>query len=416
MEVHFDSAGQRVSVLPNETTAGGVEMLNDMATRATLMTAIQRLQSLLTKTVVAACPGRVIDLVVQCLAALPTETIATVAEVQNLHRALPNPMQNAVAPPHAALAAAIDGVQKLVTNSAVATCSGRVIDLVVQCLVVLPVETNTAVLKVQQLRYSSANPLIDGHMLEASSPKDLVPSFEDVIDFFTTRFRDHEAIQSTIDERRITFMGASHIPVQEPFAIVRYASLLSANGSSHRNINCHLIPIGALDARTVVMLRRIAGLLHEVRHPNLLEYVGVGAKDGHMFVATECLDTCTLRDILQTESLNVQSILYFLYNVAKGMQHLHQLDIIHRTLSTQCVYVVVSTGEAKIGNFEFCRQDARLDTKSVMGISPYAAPEILMGTTNYTKSVDVYSFAMRTPYLFQSRRDVVHHGAMSSHC
>ncbi|KDO27628.1 hypothetical protein SPRG_06898 [Saprolegnia parasitica CBS 223.65] len=62
--------------------------IGDGNVKESLTTAIQALQPLLTKTVVAAYPSHILDLAVQCIAALPAETSAVVREVQKLRYVL----------------------------------------------------------------------------------------------------------------------------------------------------------------------------------------------------------------------------------------------------------------------------------------------------------------------------------------
>ncbi|EQC28863.1 hypothetical protein SDRG_13375 [Saprolegnia diclina VS20] len=121
----IDVVVQCLAVLPVETSSAITEMQklrvalavpvqNDMALPVTpadatsdgaasveeaLMAAIQHMRSLLTKSAVVTCPARVIDVVAQCLAALPTEASAAVAEIQKLHYALVDPVQNGMALP-----------------------------------------------------------------------------------------------------------------------------------------------------------------------------------------------------------------------------------------------------------------------------------------------------------------------------
>ncbi|KDO18903.1 hypothetical protein SPRG_15826 [Saprolegnia parasitica CBS 223.65] len=66
--------------------------INDGNVKESLTTAIQALQPLLTKTVVAAYPSHILDLAVQCIAALPAETSAVVREVQKLRYVLAEQM------------------------------------------------------------------------------------------------------------------------------------------------------------------------------------------------------------------------------------------------------------------------------------------------------------------------------------
>ncbi|EQC28868.1 hypothetical protein SDRG_13378 [Saprolegnia diclina VS20] len=70
----------------------------DVTTKESLMSAIQTLQPLLTKQAVSAYPSHILDLAVQCIAALPAETSAVVAEVQKLRYVLANQVQINMAP------------------------------------------------------------------------------------------------------------------------------------------------------------------------------------------------------------------------------------------------------------------------------------------------------------------------------
>ncbi|EXX59441.1 Tpk1p [Rhizophagus irregularis DAOM 197198w] len=82
---------------------------------------------------------------------------------------------------------------------------------------------------------------------------------------------------------------------------------------------------------------------------------------------------------------------YYLYSITLGLEHIHDMDLIHRDLHTCNILVghliyVTDMGLCKPANYN-------PSEKHVYGVTPFIAPEILRGQ-DYTKAADIYSFGI----------------------
>ncbi|EQC33724.1 TKL protein kinase [Saprolegnia diclina VS20] len=156
----------------------------------------------------------------------------------------------------------------------------------------------------------------------------------------------------------------------------------------------HALPLNQSTGKAVPTLLRISALMRKARHPNVLEFVGMGSDKTRSLMLTEATDHGTLSNHLEQNSpRNVRGSIKILRDVANGMRWVHDNGILHRALTAASIHVT-RAGEAKVGNFEFARQDALFGVRTNFGIPSYAAPEILSRTPIYTEKIDVYSFAM----------------------
>ncbi|RIA93986.1 kinase-like domain-containing protein, partial [Glomus cerebriforme] len=86
---------------------------------------------------------------------------------------------------------------------------------------------------------------------------------------------------------------------------------------------------------------------------------------------------------------------YDLWNIASGLYHIHENNLIHRDLHVgNILRADLYTCITDIGLCKPADYNALENTKKrVYGVLPYIAPEILRGQ-NYTKAADIYSFGI----------------------
>ncbi|RIA79189.1 kinase-like domain-containing protein, partial [Glomus cerebriforme] len=93
--------------------------------------------------------------------------------------------------------------------------------------------------------------------------------------------------------------------------------------------------------------------------------------------------------------LNWKTKIKNLYHIASGLNEIHRIGLIHRDLHTG--NILKKTYLTYITDMGLCKPadyNALENTKkSVYGVLPYIAPEILRGQ-NYTKAADIYSFGI----------------------
>jgi len=141
-------------------------------------------------------------------------------------------------------------------------------------------------------------------------------------------------------------------------------------------------------------LREIS-ILRELKHPNIVELKDVVCTDKKLYLLFEFLDI-DLRKYLECfnddEVLEPNVIKSFLFQILEGVAYCHSKKIIHRDLKPQNL-LLNQSGRIKIADFGLARGFSipiRPYTKEVLTLW-YRAPEILLGSVDYSTPVDIWS-------------------------
>lgn len=137
------------------------------------------------------------------------------------------------------------------------------------------------------------------------------------------------------------------------------------------------------DAQSTV-LRKEAGSLATLQHPNIVTIYDLGSDDEGMFIVMELLEGDTLADLIEVGTLNLQDFYELASQTLEGALYAHSLSILHRDLKPENIKVKRQPGgrlQVKIVDFGLARlaYGARKQTEdqsgNVLGSIFYMAPE-----------------------------------------
>lgn len=140
--------------------------------------------------------------------------------------------------------------------------------------------------------------------------------------------------------------------------------------------------------------QREVAVLATAIHPAVLRMIG----------ATETMPFCIITDWMPNGSLYHDLHVHHrldqtgkticAFDIARGMQYLHQCQIVHRDLKSLNV-LLDSNNNIRICDFGFSRHasDSSLMTQNI-GTPHWMAPELLSTSTNYTSKIDVYAYGI----------------------
>ncbi|XP_047319481.1 integrin-linked protein kinase 1-like [Impatiens glandulifera] len=148
-------------------------------------------------------------------------------------------------------------------------------------------------------------------------------------------------------------------------------------------------------------------LWQKLRHPNIVQFLGVLKHSDDLIFLTEYLPNGSLYDILSRRGrLDSSTAVAYALDIARGMNYLHQHkphSIIHRDLTPSNV-LQDEAGRIKVTDFGLSKivQEKDLGYKMTGGTGSYRymAPEVYR-RESYGKSVDVFSFALIVHEMFQ---------------
>ncbi|KAF0773677.1 mitogen-activated protein kinase 1 [Aphis craccivora] len=109
----------------------------------------------------------------------------------------------------------------------------------------------------------------------------------------------------------------------------------------------------------------------------------------------QCLMETDLYKLLKTQRLSNDHICYFLYQILRGLKYIHSANVLHRDLKPSNL-LLNTTCDLKICDFGLARvadpdHDHTGFLTEYVATRWYRAPEIMLNSKGYTKSIDMWS-------------------------
>lgn len=138
---------------------------------------------------------------------------------------------------------------------------------------------------------------------------------------------------------------------------------------------------------------REISLLKELKHPNILRLYDVLHTEKKLTLIFEYLDS-DLKKFLDSYGgdIDILTIKQFMYQLLKGIAFCHEHRVLHRDLKPQNL-LINKKGELKLGDFGLARAfgiPVRNYSHEVVTLW-YRAPDVLMGSRQYSTSIDLWS-------------------------
>ncbi|XP_057795485.1 serine/threonine-protein kinase STY8-like [Salvia miltiorrhiza] len=136
-------------------------------------------------------------------------------------------------------------------------------------------------------------------------------------------------------------------------------------------------------------------ILRQVQHDNVVRFIGACTKLPHLCIVTEYMPRGSLYEYLHKNhpALKLPQLLKFAMDVCKGMEYLHQKNVIHRDLKTANLLMDTSN-VVKVADFGVARfQNNGGIMTAETGTYRWMAPEVI-NHQPYDQKADVFSFAI----------------------
>ena len=158
--------------------------------------------------------------------------------------------------------------------------------------------------------------------------------------------------------------------------------------------------------------------LKRLKHVNIVQLIGYGEEQGHLFYSMEYVAGQSLADTLKSSvRMPSERAIEIAIEVCSALKHAHDFGIIHRDLKPANV-MLTSTGQVKLTDFGIAKLFGSSDVTaagSVLGTADYMPPEQAEGNPGTGRS-DLYAlgsmlFAMisgRSPHAAKSVPEVLY--------
>lgn len=211
-----------------------------------------------------------------------------------------------------------------------------------------------------------------------------------------------------------TFRAGSHtFTVDTKYSLIRvigsgaYGVVISAlDTPSNSKVAIKMIPRAFHDEVDAKRILREIKLLKHLNHENIIKIVDMmpplarHVEDfNDVYIVAELMETDLHRIIYSKQSLTIDHVQYFIYQILRALKYIHSANVLHRDLKPSNL-LVNSNCDLKICDFGLAR-GIYPDDDNVMGGSMllteyvvtrwYRAPEIMLACHQYTKPIDVWS-------------------------
>ncbi|EPS70735.1 hypothetical protein M569_04020, partial [Genlisea aurea] len=155
--------------------------------------------------------------------------------------------------------------------------------------------------------------------------------------------------------------------------------------------------------------------LGKVRHSNVVGLDGYYWTPSLQLLIYEFVSGGNLYKHLHEESeerrwLSWNERFNIILGAAKGLAHLHKMNIIHYNLKSSNILIDASTGEAKVADYGLAGLLPMLDryvlSSKIQSALGYMAPEFAVKTIKITEKCDVYGFGILVLEMVSGRRPV----------
>ncbi|KAL3697333.1 hypothetical protein R1sor_011409 [Riccia sorocarpa] len=141
--------------------------------------------------------------------------------------------------------------------------------------------------------------------------------------------------------------------------------------------------------------RKKISVWYTLDHPNIVKFVGAYINPPRWIIISEFLQGGCLRAYLyQQKKLPEKIIQTMALDIARGMEYLHQNNVMHRDLKSANL-LLDESGRVKVADFGLARFDSHEagNLTAETGTIRWMAPEVICHKP-YNRKVDVYSFGI----------------------
>jgi len=216
-----------------------------------------------------------------------------------------------------------------------------------------------------------------------------------------------------------SFRAGSHtFTVDTKYSLIRvigsgaYGVVISAlDTSTNTKVAIKMVPRAFNDEIDAKRILREIKLLKHFRHENIIGITDMmpplarHVEDFHdVYIVADLMETDLHRIIYSKQSLTIDHVQYFIYQILRALKYIHSANVLHRDLkpsnllvNSNCDLKVCDLGLARgvLPDVEFANGSSKMGGSMLLTeyvvTRWYRAPEIMLACHEYTKPIDVWS-------------------------
>lgn len=194
--------------------------------------------------------------------------------------------------------------------------------------------------------------------------------------------------------------------VESKFSFIRpighgaYGVVISAlNKSTNQKVAIKKITRAFDDPVDAKRILREIKLMKKLYHENVIRIVDLIPPPPNqeefedIYIVQDLMETDLHRIIYSKQSLSIDHVQYFVYQILRGLKYIHSANVLHRDLKPSNLLVNANC-DLKICDFGLARgvEDEQSGALTEYVVTRwYRAPEIMLACHEYTKAIDVWS-------------------------
>ena len=166
-----------------------------------------------------------------------------------------------------------------------------------------------------------------------------------------------------------------------------------------RRVAIKVLPTAkADDASSRERFYREARAIAAVDHPNLVRAYDIDQDENLHFLVMEFVDGTNLQDLVKKSGpLDVTRACHYIYGAAVGLQHAHEIGLVHRDIKPGNILIdrsgLIKVLDLGLARFFHDEEDnlTRVHDENVLGTADYLAPEQALDSHTVDIRADIYS-------------------------
>jgi serine/threonine protein kinase len=220
--------------------------------------------------------------------------------------------------------------------------------------------------------------------------------------------RRHQRLRSVLDPRQPTAAAGDVIYFQKGQEIGRGGCgtvSLGMNVSDGTLLALKQVPYAPGTDTAVAALEHEIAVLSDLRHPQIVQYLGTARSENALTVLLEFVPGGSLASLLSKFGpFHEPVVRVYLQQILQGLEFLHSRDVVHGDIKPANILVSV-TGGIKVSDFgaSFKASQVSGDGTAVMGTAHYMAPEAIRSGSS-SAAADVWAVGCTMIEMATARR------------